>query len=789
MALSATDLARLLSPRHTVDAYLNRWPLNPVATADINQVSITYPVASLTVDNTSADWLTIVKKGQMVRVVNSVGTHVTTGIVRKAPASTTLYIDAKAQGDPGRAQLQALALGDDHVITIYDYMPPWTMFSRIAAGVFYKEFDWDFDNQGDYPQPVCNMGAWRQAFVGTDDKATLTFDASASYDWVAESLTYLWELPASGATLTSGTLSSSSIGVEFDPGFYLMACTVSNGTTTRRGVRPVWINETAGSNAPFSTLNDLVLTSDRQDLQGRQLNLDVYGNQLESVFMDGGAVLLSDYGLYNGEPLSSGSGYVNAYAGFITSLTRSGTFSTNKLSVETTSLYKLMEIIACPPQAIRESATPANWTEVVTNLATPSFVVWYLIHYHCYNALSLFDYHKLPDATPVRKTKWNTLSANLGAQVAEVATSVSGNVGSASDGSIYFLRNPGVESAVFREALDTRLTLTEDHIKERIAYPQTYRPRVGEYTAYGFHMDGSDVAALKSIAGDGAQGQGTDKPQGPGLLVIDQDELNDKAGHLMALDNSPTPDLPLPLSRNLDVFDPARDWNTWFALNIDAAYDPRGVGFAGNALALAVDREWRQLKGSLTKHLNVTVRPETAGLPGTTIALNSWSGAGQDGVLWGYDVFDSYVLDFQVDEFGNLEWKPSNGSDWNDLGDVTGDTGEQGDCVDCDTVETPDPVDPGDRPGGEDWPCLSAANIADYVDYFAEELASAIDSSTSKVQFRQTMGAALVVVMSPSLAYNDYLTDLTEDYYGTTASDISTAFDDTFRDQLRDEIY
>jgi hypothetical protein len=71
--------------------------LTIVATAQINQSSFTYPIVQLTVDNTSADWLTEAQVGRMFMIGTAPGLHdVTVGVIRKTTGSTTLYIDPKS---------------------------------------------------------------------------------------------------------------------------------------------------------------------------------------------------------------------------------------------------------------------------------------------------------------------------------------------------------------------------------------------------------------------------------------------------------------------------------------------------------------------------------------------------------------------------------------------------------------------------------------------------------------------------------------------------------------------
>ena len=789
--ISPADLTRFMRSPHTNDVYINRWPLRVVATATIDQVTFTYPVAEITVTSTSGGWLDAIL-GQMVIITDSGGDTITTGVIRKLSDATTLYLDAKHHGDPGRAQQFGEELEDAQDVTVYDYMPLWGLFSTIRDGIFYKFYDLPYTNQGTNPAPVANIGSWRQVFVNPSTvKAELFFDASDSYDWQEEALTYLWTLP-SGLVLTSGVLTGVAITVECDPGFYLINCNVSNGVSNRDAIRPVWVNvETPGdANAPYSDGKATQISSDQQNGQGRKMSLALYGEILDSDFIDGGAIMLSEYPLYN-KGIVLSDNLVKTYVGFIDEITREATTTeVQKLLCETQSPYTTLSQIPCAPQAIREKVTPANWTEIETGLGKASFVMWYLLNYHCPNILTLFDFFKLTDSPPPRKTKWNTSADNLGAQVTEIATSVAGNIGSSSDGSLYFKRNPNVEDDGFRNGLDTNMTILPEHLTGGISFPARYRPQIGEYTVYGWVVSGDEDLAKVSIAGKDAQGQGLTKTQGPILLVGSQNELNIKTGNLLALENNPTPEISFTMNRNMDVFDPARNWNKWYALDIPASYDSRGIGFTGRGTAQTVNREWRIIgRGTVNKHIGITLQTETKGIPGETLVPGSWvSGTPPPGLIWAYSSTGGQTtVDFMIDEFGNLSWRPSSGSDWVDIGSVVGPQGEPGNTV-SNPAPVP-PVDEGDRPPGEDWDCIAATSVADYVFAYKDALIAAIDDSLTPFGFRQAIGIFLTTIIPLNTELQVYLSELSSEYFGTASSVIDTAFSVAVYDALLEILY
>lgn len=625
MSIPDADIDLLEGPAHVFDALLNVWPLRAVASAQVNQSTFTAPVVQLTVDNTSDGWGDI-KVGQMVRVTNG-STQRTVGVVRKAPTSTVLYIDAKSLGDPGQAALMASAITDNDTVTIYDLMPLWAIYSVIRSKKFYKAYDLAFSASfATHPAPVANIGPWRQADANpTTLTQTLTFSAADSFDWNAEALTFAWTLPASGATLLPGySLSDMTIEVEFTTGFHLMQCDVSNGTNSRMAIRPVWINH-PDHFPPISESQNIAIRNDRNPARGRRMSIAATTNTLISDIPDFGAFLLSEKPRFNGHELSEDAGFVDSYVGLVSEWERSGTATMNTLAIDLDSPADVLDSIGCVSQALAEKASPTKWNHIKSGLGHPSFVIWYLIHYHCPNALTLFDYYPLSDTT--RKLDWTTQAGTLAALVSEVAETVGASFGAASDGAFYLLRNPLIEGSSYRGAMDERMTITEDHITDEIVVREVLRPKVGQLTLYSFALNAAEtkVKPLKSVAGYSAQGQGSSRTQGPALLMASgtngQPENNQKAGDLLAQENMPVQEIALKMNRNFDIFDPARDRDKWWRLDIDAAYDPRGKGVSGRSVVTEVSREWRQSERGLTKHVEVTVKPEADGYDGEGVKI------------------------------------------------------------------------------------------------------------------------------------------------------------------------
>jgi len=618
---SADALEKLRNPFTQTNYALNAWPLREVATANVDQTTFIPPITELVVSNTSGGWLTA-KAGQMVVIHNPDGEEVLTGVVRKTPTVNRLYIDARVSGDAGRSVLTQRYIGDDARVVIYDYMPLWTLFSAIRSGVFYKSFDRAYINEGTLPPPQCNLGSWRQAFVDPiNGTATLTFRANeSSYDLRGGALTYQFAPLPAGATLVGGALNSGEIEVRFEPGFYLIACTVFNiYSGSHTAYRPVWINTIGGAFDALSETAAVEIVSDRNDLRGRDMSFKLHGQTNDIPLPDGGAVFFSEYRAPDVEYA------VHQYAGLIASVRRAYENDHPLLDIETKGPGSLLQEIACAPQAFIESASPANWSEILRGLGTAQNFIWYILHYHCPNALAIFDFIPQYDESVRRRGQQSTSAASIGAMCDEIVAQMGGIFGSASDGSLYVSRNQSSEEVNWREAWTAgRIILTDDDVVGDVAITENFRPQVGQLTCDGWCINYTtgETTALRSTWGKSAQAQGINKSSGPVFMVTDQNDLNRKTGQEVAIQNNATAELRLPVNPALDIFDPARDWNAWYVwLNLDSTYDPRGVGFSGAYTVKGIERTWRKLETGLIKDVTFVLVPLTTGLPGETVPI------------------------------------------------------------------------------------------------------------------------------------------------------------------------
>ena len=632
---------------------INYWPKEVVVSGTITETPTTYPIGQVSVSWTTGTY-TDIKVGQLW-IIRSAGFIVSYGVVR-LPATTSgiLYIDGKSRGDPGIAEAQEFAIATGQQIEVYTVQPIWSLLSRIVSGAFYKKFNVPYDGSGSNPNPVVNIGAWRQAFADeVTGLATFSFTNSRSFTWLTKTITnYLWTLPPE-AVITSGSTTTSSITFTLPEGFYTVSCQLTDsGGKTQTGTRPIWVN---GPDYPaLSERYAFAIGSDSQSRKGRNQSLTFYGDLDITEFMPGFPVHYTEQNWFDGSQISDGV-LVDTFSGYTTDETNTFDLANGEKAMvaEVMSPWNWFELIPMVSQAIVEVTAPAAWTDIVAGLGTPDFIVWYLLHHHT-TYLNLFDYEPLLEVNsftlapnPVRKLNWGLNGSTMAEYLNKVASAIGGNIGTISNGAIWLRRDPNIEDDNYRNALDVRMTITVnentgiDDLSEMVQVPVKLLNSTGQLRLFTLCYDGTTTTAFGSIAPGFTQEQAPGSSDQDSVIVkpetnLDpstlgwesggQDKTNRLSGHFLAKNNKPTPEISLALSRNMDFFDPAK--MLWSRLSIPANWNPRGEAIDTRVLPITVERSWQEGEnGSFYKSVKLGVEPESYGQPGETYLLDKGGGS------------------------------------------------------------------------------------------------------------------------------------------------------------------
>lgn len=550
MALSGSDLTNLRAGNDSVALYLSIVKQTSFATALINQSSFTVPLAQLTVDTTSAEWLNV-RAGMTVWVGSAAGLR-DVGVfrVRKTPIASTLYIAETSVGDPGMLALKDLStFADDQYITIINDYNIWSVASRISGTTFFKDYDTAYTTQNATTPPCpLNIGPHVADFIDTGTSViTVSMTATIS-GFLSETIsTVLWDID--DGSYTSGSSSTAAITATFPAGYRVVTCDVTLSTSaTLHAERAVWAHDTS-SNAPNKIR---AVNGDRRNREGREMTLVLDDDSIDTTIPDGAMCIVWEVASWNGNDITSAT---KQFVGWTSPRDVSQVPGEVTNTVTVKSAYLHMKNMIAYSQQLVEASSPAHWQEAVAGLTHASFFAFYLLYWQTTLA-HLFDVD-FKDFSGLPFNAWMVNAGNIPAQMEQVTGRLSAWVGQASDGE-FFLRDDYDMMTSANQAGETAImTMTGQDISS-ISISERQRPPVSRVEATAFSYSSSTATALLSHAPGTKGGQGAVIETLDNMLVASQSLLNDKAAQWFAKANNPYESITVVLERNYDFFEPVR---------------------------------------------------------------------------------------------------------------------------------------------------------------------------------------------------------------------------------------
>jgi hypothetical protein len=618
---------------HRINLRLNAVPKTIVATARINQSVFSYPISTLTVDGFSANWYTDVQPGMAVWIGTTPGSYdITAGVIKSAPSTTFLYIDAKSLGDSGYASYIRNGFENDAYVTVLKHRPPWGLLSSIRSGVFYKKWDVVYSDEGSNPPPIIRLGKHRAVMAGQDGIARVQWTADP-VPWGTKQITSMVWYGDTG-TLVSGNLNSHTFTAEYEPGFYVIQYAANDsGAKISTAFRYLWVNPymDAGEHASFGAQHPgWTISRDNQEA-GRDIELLMAGTLTTDEVYPGQPFLITEDATFdNGQRLANDDCRVNNYIGYVSQVSPSRQRKQRRNKIALQSPITAAKGIPTAPQLVQEKANPTNWAEATRTLTNPVGGIWYAMHHHAPTMLQAHDFEFEEAAKLNREQSLKMQQENLQGQIKSFDDTMPGYLGCRSDGTWKLTLSPMHKNNAGRNAMDVKFVWEDGDINADagLDYPYTFPQRIGQVKAFGFAYDGGQESRpYASLAPGKAQAQGPGKAQvtfmiPSGSSTAEQARLNELNGHELAAQNPPTPEFGFVVDRNIDVAEPC-DRDVWHLLNISPELDPYGVGFENQrAIVSRVSRTWRAREGGgFSKQVRVEFVPETYGQPGLTIPV------------------------------------------------------------------------------------------------------------------------------------------------------------------------
>lgn len=669
-AISANNITRLRYPYHAIsNLKVNLFRLVVHSTAKINQASFTYPLLSLTVDNTSADWLDVFA-GQYFRITDpTTGALKYEGVVRLFNDTTTEFRIARlVQGDTGRATEIAQSLADNDNITIYTAYVPFADFSRVDETdptIFKKRWETEYTALGSpfnaNPTPAIVAGAWRQidASAGT---AQWGVDLSGSYSLTGAGKAYDHRLDT-GVTIVSGVATDASVTVEAAAGQYAYTFTVNDNPNVYPngsfGVRYYFLNHPT----LYPALSDqyaIEIVSDKEDLDagGREVVLRVWGQDAINTLYVGAPVLMT-YDIVTSQngrvwsELESGASR-RSFSGYVREYQQVTSDSGGVVGVEVVIVSPMVfaRALPIPAQQIQEVAsTVTNWQEIPASLNNMRHWFAYLLKWHVVSIGRLHDWD-FSDAVNFKRAAMATAGGNFKAAVDSIAALALGTFSSSSDGALRFRRNPVVEGTTYRSSVANVFTWTAQDVRDNLEYTRNPLMRSGQldgaYTVYG---SGTDTAYQGRYALY-AQAQGVDKGTMDDFIALSSSDGLQRIGHRFAELNRPTESITVrPRGLTGEFVDVSSlEYHT---LDFEE-YDPLATGLFNSrrAIPIAITRNWQIDARGVVCDASITMKPETQGVAATNLPIAKTSGGGIAPIASWCKTFD-----FTVDSGSAYGWQ------------------------------------------------------------------------------------------------------------------------------------
>lgn len=651
-AISPTNTTRLryayqrIKP-NSVKLNVFRWVVK--ATADINQAVFDYPLAELTVDNTSADWAEV-REGELFEIVDGSGNVVYTDIHRKNPTSDTIFFSRIQSGTNQRGVFTAVTIGNNYQVRS-SYTQSIGSFASLVDEVasvttIYKRVDIELDlddPQPQYPKPQPNIGTWQQADAASDGTAQFDIDASASFSLIGGTLSYLQE-PPDDMSIVTGTDTDAAVTVEADvPGQYVYSVRVEDDAIPptspqqqKRGFRYLFVNDPDDYPA-FNQEYAVEILKDEEPLEGgRSITFRAYGNGAFDELYTGAPVLLT----YDIQVSNLGSTWIDlddglsrrTFVGYVTSFNlRKGRDGVEICDFTVESPLSLYTRFPIANQLLEEAVTVTNWQQTVAANMHLLFACYYIMEYHSPASLYM---HDLKFDTGVDTFFSNPFPIRAGSITAAVKTlmeRIFGFFTCHSDGTLWLKRNPRVEDDTYRSSVDSVWTWEaqdiDDSNKDGVEYELNDFLTVKETTGSFTYYDSGENSAATGRSNLFSPAQATGSQTLPDHISLDFDDGLARVGHMHQYANRPVTEITLKAGAGFvgEFVSPADC--EWYTMDFNS-FDIGGMSvFDMRHLATKVIRQWTidKQRGITLRH-QLVFEPETKGLPAQEVEYDPPTG-------------------------------------------------------------------------------------------------------------------------------------------------------------------
>lgn len=630
-ALTSPELTALAGP-HTLKRYLSVVADTVVATAQVNGTPASYPLVSLAVNNTSANWLNV-RAGQTVYIGSTAGAK-DRGIyrIRKATDASNIYIAEIGAGDPGLLpmDIRTGSISNSDYITVIERYDIWSVLPRInypTDNTIYEDYDLTVGNYNTTPPPIVNVTINNQAggfyanYISGASQSITAIASALTWPGSGSIASYAWTVPAAWTGVSGAA--TATLTASAPPGNYVLYLTVtdSNGMTTAK-ICVVNIHS-AASNPPILIADQP--TSDTRNRTGRRMSFALNSNNLASI-PDGTMCCYFEVPIWNGTDVPTAT---RKCVGWLTRQTRRVEPGLRSAEVELIGPAFILGMLGSTSQIDTASATADTWQKVVTGLSFGTFLVWYVMQWRAANVLKLFNFTPFSVAASGQQLpSWRINQSTLLGQIQDMANSLAANFGSDSSGELFLAQQPSLVAYTSRSGIIQRDSITTAMFANAEITRQMQR-RVRKVRGEALTWDGVSTTATPLLA-DAPQvyGQGQGDAKLASQVVANQATLNQRTGDEEARQNNPYTDVQIRGMRNRDVYEPAQMY--FIQVTIPANLSADGVQFSKRCVLISVSKRHN---ADGTADIDLSSEAETTGVSAVTVPVPPPSDSIQNGGL------------------------------------------------------------------------------------------------------------------------------------------------------------
>jgi len=600
-----------VNPTYDASDYVIFCPNTPVFEARINGAPTGASYAQVTFDSVTLGSYTDIQMGQTILISPTADMRQATftGIIRKAPTSTIIYINETS-----------VSLPDNAYITVIKDFRLIDKLARQVGNTQYKFYDIPYQTT---PPLIYNL---QSAYAAVADAVTnvYTVDFAPLGLPITSGATissWLWTIP-SGVTITSGSTTTQNITVEIDAGTADWITLRARDSNTHDGFFHFFV-----ASVPFDlssvitpAVNGISFSCNENGWSGSIVAFDGVEDILDNTL----CIVLS------AETYNNTESNINGAVKFVGRLRKENnqTAADETYGVVQQAAYELEGALAQfgrvehLPFTLRNTASPTVWDELTNQ------TVWRAIAYTLFWHTNYLDLFAL-SFDSVDNTYLYPLLPTQGGQIqaviADLAVSLDATLESAATGETRIYRNALYQTTAQRNALVT-VANYDEHDWMQFALDVLEVDTAGKVQASGgyFNAASGTVTALLSLAPGIAQGTGAEVTNLTRQILAAtsnkataQAELNTRSGNHYAIVQREQPILTVTHPDGYTFITPSL--SQWYTFDISASDDTGGRAYT------SADR-WQCISYSVThdsalgtNDIQAVYRLESVGTPGQTV--------------------------------------------------------------------------------------------------------------------------------------------------------------------------